>query len=78
MDTGEEPYETNTFSSPLASAGFNMLAASNAWPPDPAPTSVCASSMKSIISPSLPFTVSLHQPHSSILLQILLYLMILQ
>ena len=43
-------------SSPLASAGFRMLAASIAPSLLPAPTSVCISSIKRIISPSAPVT----------------------
>ena len=39
-------------SSPRASAGFSMLAASTAPSAAPAPTSVCSSSMKQMISPS--------------------------
>ena len=38
-------------SSPRASAGFSMLAASIAPSAEPAPTSVCSSSMKQMISP---------------------------
>ena len=40
-------------SSPLAKAGFRMLAASIAPSPLPAPTRVCISSMKRMISPLL-------------------------
>ena len=43
-------------SSPLASAGFNILAASMAPSPPPAPIRVCISSMNKIISPSLVVT----------------------
>ena len=43
-------------SSPLANAGFKILAASIAPSPPPAPTRVCISSIKSTISPSLPVT----------------------
>ena len=43
-------------SSPLANAGFKILAASIAPSPPPAPTSVCISSINKIISPSLPAT----------------------
>ncbi len=43
-------------SSPRASAGFKMLAASIAPCPPPAPTSVCISSINSTISPSLVVT----------------------
>ena len=39
-------------SSPRASAGFSMLAASIAPSAEPAPTSVCSSSMKQMISPA--------------------------
>ena len=38
-------------SSPRASAGFSRLAASMAPSAEPAPTSVCSSSMKQMISP---------------------------
>ena len=43
-------------SSPLAKAGFNILAASIAPSPPPAPTSVCISSIKRTISPSAEVT----------------------
>src|SRR5206468_1229269 len=41
-----------TCSSPRASIGFSMFAASTAPSAAPAPTSVCSSSMKTMISPS--------------------------